>query len=96
MKTKSKITKRKKNPQNNTENRYKAITFIKKVAKLIAENSDRSSRHLSMLELKNIADIMDEIQNAFGLSGHRLPEYQDEDLKRRERELNYSANRGPV
>lgn len=97
MKTKSKkITKRKLNPQNNTVNRLSAITFIKKVAKLVFENSDRSSRHLSMEELKNIADVMNEIQNAFELSGYRLPEYKDEDLKQKERELHYSAHRGIV
>lgn len=104
MKTKSKskskkaIRKRNPSPQENSKNRIKALRFIMSTCENIFKNADRASGHLSMIELANIATYVDEIQNAFGLSGLRLPEYSDEvyDPKRRERELNYSANRGPV
>jgi len=100
-KSKTKTTvKRKPNPspQENSKNRVKALRFIMSTCENIAKNADRASRHLSMVELANIVTYVDEIQNAFGLSGLRLPEYSDEinDPKQRERELNHSAHRGPV
>ena len=104
MKTKAKKLKtkptvrRKRNPQENSTNRIKALRFIMSTCENISKHADRASRHLSMVELANIATYIDEVQNAFGIAGLRLPEYSDEiyDAKRRERELNYSAHRGPV
>ena len=31
-----------------------------------------------MEELRNIAEVMNDVQNAFGLSGLKLPNYKDE------------------
>jgi hypothetical protein len=79
MKTKAKkITKRKRNPQENPANRARALSFIKSVASNIDKSADRASKHLSMDELVNIASVMNDIQDAFGLSGLKLPNYKDE------------------
>lgn len=82
MKTKSKSTskpiKRKRNPQENPANRARALSFIKSVAFNLDKSADKASKHLSMEELRNIAEVMNDVQNAFGLSGLKLPTYKDE------------------
>lgn len=79
MKTKAKkITKRKRNPQENPANRARALSFIKSVASNIDKSADKASKHLSMDELVNIALVMNDVQDAFGLSGLKLPNYKDE------------------
>jgi hypothetical protein len=79
MKTKAKkITKRKRNPQENPANRARALNFIKSVASNLDKSADRASKHLSMDELVNIASVMNDVQDAFGLSGLKLPNYKDE------------------
>jgi hypothetical protein len=82
MKTKSKsnpkIIKRKRNPQENPANRARALSFIKSVALNLDKSADRASKHLSMEELKNIAEVLNDVQDAFGLSGLKLPNYKDE------------------
>lgn len=83
MKTKSKVTKpkyikRKRNPQENPANRARALSFIKSVASNLDNSADKASKHLSMEELRNIAEVMNDVQDAFGLSGLKLPNYKDE------------------
>lgn len=64
MKTKAKkITRRKRNPQENSTNRIKALRFIMSTCENISKHADRASRHLSMVELANIATYVDEVQN---------------------------------
>jgi hypothetical protein len=76
---KSKPTvKRKRNPQENPANRARALSFIKSVASNIDKSADRAAKHLSMDELANIAAVMNDIQDAFGLAGLKLPTYKDE------------------
>jgi len=78
-KSKTKTTvKRKRNPQENPANRARALNFIKSVASNIDKSADRVSKHLSMDELANIASVMNDVQDAFRLSGLKLPNYKDE------------------
>lgn len=83
MKAKSKVTKskpikRKRNPQENPANRARALSFIKSVAFNLDKSADKASKHLSMSELVKIAEVMNDVQDAFGLSGLKLPNYKDE------------------
>lgn len=80
-KSKTKATvKRKQNPspEENPANRARALNFIKSVAFNLDKSADRASKHLSMNELANIASVMNDVQNAFKLSGLKLPNYKDE------------------
>lgn len=71
-------SKRKRNPQENPANRARALSFIKSVAFNLDKSADKASRHLSMSELVKIASVMNDVQDAFGLSGLKLPNYKDE------------------
>lgn len=71
-------SKRKRNPQENPANRARALSFIKSVAFNLDNSADKASKHLSMEELRNIAEVMNDVQDAFGLSGLKLPNYKDE------------------